>query len=192
MVTFIIFILGFLGSCCNFDPNACCNYLQTACLPDPIKSGVYTCQKVDTYRPRLAPLSFSLPNGYGSSYGTDPVYGTGPNYARGSPYGINQNYATEHSYANSNPHAVLNEPPRYAVQRAAPMDCGNTDGTPGLIPAQCPPPNQGARRALHPELANYELIVRDVLERSQAPIPHRIDSLNYGPLMGTYGYAGRK
>ena len=27
-----------------------------ACLPDPILSGIYTCQKVDTYRPRIAPV----------------------------------------------------------------------------------------------------------------------------------------
>lgn len=190
--------LSFVGTCCNFDPNSCCNYLQTACLPDPIKSGIYTCQKVDTYRPRLAPLSYNLPFGhrtsYGLNYGSAQIYGADTNYGSygsGLPEALDQNYAAGQNYGIGPVYQDQFSPPNehqsYPVQRAAQPNCHNADGTPKLNLHQCANQMSGVRR----DLNSYEQILRQLLHQGlQSPTPYKVDPLNYGPLMG--GYAGRK
>lgn len=112
-----------------------------ACLPDPILSGIYTCQKTDTYRPRVAPLGLNVPYGasYGAGYGVGGAgygvggagYGVGNNY--GSGYGVG-NYAVGPSgratYNNVQPNAQNQR--EVAVQPPG----TNPDGTPNLIPQQ--------------------------------------------------------
>lgn len=178
----------FLGSCCNYNPTACCNYLQTACLPDPITSGIYTCQKVDTFKPRLAPQSYGFPKSYETSYGSSPIYSPEPNYGVGATYGASQNYPTGPSYGIEPVYPIQPEHQSYPVQRGAQRECKNPDGSPSVNPYQCSyPMDGGVRRELNAE-RTYEQLVRDLLHRSVQPtIPYKYDPLNHG-----LGPIGRK
>lgn len=105
-----------------------------ACLPDPILSGIYTCQKTDTYRPRVAPLGLNLPYGasYGGGYGVGGAgYGVGSN--NGPGYGVD-NYAVGQPGRVPYNNVQLNALNQREITDQTPAT--NLDGTPSVIPAQ--------------------------------------------------------
>lgn len=118
-----------------------------ACLPDPILSGIYTCQKTDTYRPRVAPLGLNVP--YGASYGAG--YGVG-----GAGYGLGNSYRSGYGVDN---YAVgplggatyNNIQPNVQNQREVTGQQTNSDGSPDLIGQRnlkFGPPDSSVYRAL--------------------------------------------
>ena len=155
---------------------------------------------MDTYRPRVAPVGYSLPIGYlpnnyaGANYGSGANYGTnygsnyGANYA-GNSYSGNSyagnNYQADGNYANQAGVPANNQATPVTTRQNAAADkaCELVDGSFSLMKDgfPCTPEQSTQKRSLGsasyggPQDGAYQAVL------NQLANGYKVDPLNYGP-----------
>ena len=149
-----------VGTNCNQNPNDCCNYLQTACLPDPILSGIYTCQIVEKFIARISNLGANFGPNYGNN-GQGINYG--PNNGQVNNYGQVQNFGSNiyGGQRNSNPLVNIGQVPMSNIGQPI-----NADGTPSVFKRRLngAKPSGKLSNGLHQQIVNN--VVQGTMEKS--------------------------